>query len=163
MSRIMALDVGHRRIGVAVSDPARILAQPLCVLEWDEEGSETSLPGRCAVIGRIEQLCRDNDVDTLVVGLPRNMNATLGPQARYTLDFARQLRQRLDCRVVMMDERLTSQSATNLLIEGDISRRGRKGKVDKLAAALILRTYLDAQASTGADVEGNTDNSSDEP
>ncbi|MFO8060784.1 MAG: Holliday junction resolvase RuvX [Bacillota bacterium] len=134
----MAVDPGDRRIGVAISDPSRTLAQPLCVLRWGTR----EIPTRAAVAERIGRLCREHDVGTVVVGLPRNMNGTLGPRAEDALAWKELLQEELTCRVDLEDERLTTRMAEGVLIEGDVSRRGRRGKVDKMAAALILQSYL---------------------
>ena len=147
MARVMALDIGHKRIGVAISDPAGIVAQPLCVLEWGTDGENKQLPDRNAVFEHIRTLCSRHQVEVLVVGLPRNMDASLGPQAQYVLEFVEGLQGLLDCRVVTVDERLTSQRAEQVLIEGDMTRKRRKQHIDKLAASLILRTYLDRTQS----------------
>lgn len=138
LTRIMAIDPGDRRIGVAISDPSRTLAQPLCVLEWGTR----KVPSREAAVEEIGRLCSEHDVQILVVGLPRNMNGTLGPRAEDALAWKQLLEASLPCIVDLEDERLTSKIAEGILIEGDVSRRRRRGKVDKMAAALILQSYL---------------------
>lgn len=131
MQRIMALDAGDKRIGVAVSDPLRITAQGLKVLE--------NSPG---IFDEIASLCREYDVDKIVVGLPKNMNNTLGPRADWTLKFAKKVAETTGLPVVMEDERLTTVAANRVMLEADLSRRKRRKVVDKMAAVLILQNYL---------------------
>jgi len=135
--RIMGLDVGEKTIGVAVSDP----------LGWTAQGVTTirrrgSLEEDLKAILRLVQEYR---VERVVVGLPRNMNGSLGPQAKKVLDFMQALEERLKLPVVPWDERLTTSAAERVLIAADLSRRRRKGVVDRLAAVLILQSYLDCQ------------------
>jgi len=133
----MGLDVGEKTIGVAVSDP----------LGWTAQGVTTirrrgSLEEDLKAILRLVQEYR---VERVVVGLPRNMNGSLGPQAKKVLDFMQALEERLKLPVVPWDERLTTSAAERVLIAADLSRRRRKGVVDRLAAVLILQSYLDCQ------------------
>ncbi len=134
--RVLGLDYGDRRIGVALSDVFGWTAQGLEMIERKQEGDD---------IRRIEQLVREHEVDTIVVGLPKNMNGTIGPRGEICMAFAEQLRQMLSLKVEMWDERLTTVAATRTLLEADVSRRKRKQVVDKMAAALLLQNYLDAK------------------
>ena len=131
MQRIMALDAGDKRIGVAVSDSLRITAQGLKVLE--------NTPG---VLDEIASLCREYDVGKIVVGLPKNMNNTLGPRAEWALKFAKSISETSGLPVVMEDERLTTAAANRVMLDADLSRRKRRKVVDKMAAVLILQNYL---------------------
>lgn len=131
MQRIMALDAGDKRIGVAVSDPLRITAQGLKVLENSPE-----------VFKEIASLCREYDVGKIVVGLPKNMNNTLGPRADWALKFAESISATTGLPVVMEDERLTTAAANRVMLDADLSRRKRRKVVDKMAAVLILQNYL---------------------
>lgn len=131
MSRIMALDAGDKRIGVALSDTLRLTAQGLTVLD--------NVPG---VLGTIAELCRQYQVERVVVGLPKNMNNTLGPRAQLALKFSREVATATGLPVVMEDERLTTVAANQALLEADLSRRKRRRTVDKIAAVLILQNYL---------------------
>lgn len=134
MKPILALDVGDKRIGVARSDALGITAQPL----------ETyTRIGKQADARHIISLAAVSGTDTAIVGLPRNMDGTLGAQAEKTLDFARALTQG-GLLVKFVDERLTTASARRTLIEGGVRRDKRKQVVDKIAAVEILKTYLDA-------------------
>lgn len=131
MKRIMALDAGDKRIGVALSDPLGITAQGLKVLE----NSQT-------VFDEIAQICNEYDVGQIVVGLPKNMNNSLGPRAELAMDFAENLRQKTGLPVDLEDERLTTVAANRVMLEADLSRSKRKKVVDKMAAVLILQNYL---------------------
>lgn len=134
--RVLGLDYGDRRIGVALSDAFGWTAQGLEMIERKQEGDD---------IRRIEQLVREHEVETIVVGLPKNMNGTIGPRGEICMAFAEQLRQILSLKVELWDERLTTVAATRTLLEADVSRRKRKQVVDKMAAALLLQNYLDAK------------------
>jgi len=140
--RILALDLGERRIGLAVSDPDLILASGRGVyLRRNLEDDLQYLKG----------LILEEDVKEIVLGLPRNMDGSLGEQAERALEFKRLLEERLDLPVVLFDERLTTAEAERVLLEADLSRRKRKEVRDELAAVLILQGYLDhrAQARRG--------------
>lgn len=138
--RIIGLDVGDRRIGIAVSD----------ALGWTAQGLPTLSRTRTEDdVAAILKIAGEYDAARAVVGLPRNMDGSEGEQAVKTRDFGRLLiREGLD--VVYWDERLTTRSAERLLIEGGVRRKGRVGAKDRVAAALILQGYLDAQGSTRA-------------
>ncbi|MBR4444171.1 MAG: Holliday junction resolvase RuvX, partial [Clostridia bacterium] len=132
--RVLALDVGEKRIGVAVSDPLGITAQGVETIQsngWSHD------------IERVAQLLKQYETDRLLVGLPRTLSGETGPQAEKILAFAEQLAAR-GWRVRFQDERLTTSLAQRALIEGDVSRRKRREVVDKLAAAYILQSFLDA-------------------
>ncbi len=129
--RIMALDVGEKRIGVAVSDPLGITAQGLNVLEHDS-----------SVFDRLVELCRDYQVGQLVVGLPLNMNSTHGPAAQAAMDFAAQAAEATGLPVALEDERLTTAAAQRLMIDADVRRSKRRRKVDTMAAVMILQSFM---------------------
>jgi putative Holliday junction resolvase len=132
--RILALDVGRKRIGLAVSDPLGLTAQGLMVLErqdWDRD------------LDRLLKIAQPYQVEEVLVGLPRHLNGRLGEQAEEILTLARALGEALQAKVVTWDERLTTVEAERLLIEADMSRRRRRRVVDQVAATLILQAYLD--------------------
>ena len=134
MTRYLGIDFGTRRIGVAVSDELGITAQPLPSLEpSSEEEAIRDIRGFIEQYGVLE----------VVVGLPKNMNGSIGPAAEAALAFARQLEEGGTTKVTMWDERLTSRAAERLLIEADMSRAKRKRRVDQVAAVLILQGFLD--------------------
>jgi len=135
--RIMALDLGDRRIGVAVSDALGWTAQGVGVVERHRDGRE---------IGEIERIVREREVSEIVVGLPRNMDGSIGPRGEICIAFAEMLRGKLQLPVHLWDERLTTAAAERTLLEADVSRRKRRQVVDKLAATLILQHYLDSKA-----------------
>lgn len=135
MMRIMGLDVGERRIGVALSDELMLTAQGLCVLE--SKGTQRD-------IVQIADLIKKNGVTHLVIGLPRNMDGSRGPMAEKILEFGRALlEQEPEVPVEFWDERLTTTAAQRVLVEADMSRSRRKQVVDKVAASLILQGYMD--------------------
>ena len=134
MTRYLGVDLGTRRIGVAVSDELGLTAQGLPTLEPSSE--EDAL---VAIRGLIDRY----DVTDVVVGLPKNMNGTLGPAADKALAFARRLEEGGDAKVTMWDERLSSAAAERLLIEADVRRSKRRRAIDQMAAVLILQGFLD--------------------
>ncbi|MCC3378873.1 Holliday junction resolvase RuvX [Paenibacillus farraposensis] len=136
--KVMGLDYGDRRIGVAVSDAFGWTAQGLEVIERRGDNSE---------LGKIADLIRDLEIGEVVVGLPKNMNGTVGPRGEICIEFANQLKELLGLPVHLWDERLTTRSAERALLEADVSRKKRKQVVDKLAASLILQNYLDAHST----------------
>lgn len=135
MMRIMGLDVGEKNIGVAVSDPLGLTAQGLEVIPRDQQGGK--------LLERLNKLVREYQVERIVVGLPRNMNGSLGKQGLKVLDFARWLESALGLPVETWDERLSTLGAEKILLAADVSRARRKKVIDKLAAAVILQGYLD--------------------
>lgn len=135
--RILGLDYGSRTCGVAVSDPLGITAQGLETIVRKEENKLRR------TLARIEELVKEYGVETIVLGLPLNMNDTIGPRAEKTLLFKEQLERRTGVPVVLWDERLTTVEAEEVLIEAGVRREHRKQYVDKLAAVLILQGYLD--------------------
>ena len=130
--RIVALDIGDVRIGVAVSDATRTIASPLEVISRIGWGPDTR---------RILEICRRFETNMVVSGLPLNMDGSEGFQAGKVRDFCRQLTQ-AGLTVFFQDERLTTVAAEDALLEENLSRKDRKTKVDKVAAALILEQWL---------------------
>ena len=133
--RIGGLDVGDRRIGVAMSDEKGWTAQGVRVI------TRTTLD---ADLEALRDCLSPYAPSALVVGLPKNMNGTIGPQAHKALDFARALEAALGIPVVMWDERLSTVGAERTLLEADLSRAKRRKVIDKAAAAFILQGYLDS-------------------
>jgi len=136
----MGLDYGDKRIGVALSDAFGWTAQGVEVIERKREGGD---------LERISELVREYGVDAIVVGLPKNMNGSIGPRGELCMAFAEQLRQALSVPVHLWDERLTTVAAQRTLLEADVSRRKRKQVVDKMAATLLLQNYLDSRQKRG--------------
>ncbi len=131
--RILCLDVGEKNIGVAVSDPLGLTAQGLEVIKRKSLSKD---------LRKIRQLLKDYDVEEIVLGLPRNMNGTIGEKAREILRFKEKLDEVAGIAVTLWDERLTTVAAQRALLEADVSRKGRKKVIDKLAAVFILESYL---------------------
>ena len=133
--RILALDVGDRRIGIALSDTTQLIATPHSVYTRIGWGPDVKY---------IQKLYTENEAVLVVCGLPKNMDGSVGFQAEKVMAFAEQLK-KAGLPVVFQDERLSTVSAHQALIEGGMSRDDRKGTVDKVAAAVILQSYLDAK------------------
>ena len=135
--RILGLDIGTKRIGIAISDELGWTAQGIKTLHRSNGESD---------LGKIRDIVREYGVEKIVVGLPRNMNGSLGPQAEMALGFVQELREILGVPIITWDERLSTVEATKILIRADLSRKKRKRKIDMTAAILILQSYLDSLA-----------------
>ena len=135
--RIMALDVGDKRIGIAVSDPLCFGANPVETYTRRETGQD------CQYIAK---LARDYSVVIMLLGWPRNMNGTEGPRCEATAQFGMELEKHIGCPIDVFDERLTTAAAERILLEADMSREKRKKVIDKMAAMVFLQGYLDAKA-----------------
>ena len=135
--RLLALDPGTKRIGVALSDELKMFASPLEFIPAEPFAG---------VVHRLQQLIREKDVERIVIGLPRNMDGSYGPAALKVQDFVGALRNAIIVPVQTWDERLTSVQANRFLIQGHVRREKRKEKVDKMAAAILLQGYLDSIA-----------------
>lgn len=138
--RILALDVGEKRIGLAVSDPLGITAQGLEVLTRKD---------RAADLNRLLEVARQWRVQRVVVGLPRHLDGRLGQAAPEILALVETLKEALGVEVVTWEERLTTVEAERVLLQADLSRRRRRQVVDQLAAVLILQNYLDHRQQSG--------------
>ena len=137
--RILALDHGTKRIGVAVSDELKVIAQPLEFVLAEPFDH---------FIERLQQLIQDNEVELILVGMPRNMDGSWGAATLKVEEFVESLKSAVSVPIKTWDERLTSAQANRALIEGGVRRDKRKQKVDKMAAAILLQSYLDSlQAS----------------
>ncbi|AWB45668.1 Holliday junction resolvase RuvX [Paenibacillus sp. CAA11] len=135
--KIMGLDYGDRRIGVAVSDALGWTAQGVETIERRRDESE---------LLRIAELVQEHNIEEIIVGLPKNMNGTIGPRGEICMEFAEKLKLQLNLPVHLWDERLTTVSAHRTLLEADVSRKKRKQVVDKMAAIFILQNYLDSKS-----------------
>ncbi len=135
--RVMSLDVGSRTIGVAVSDFMGLIAN----------GAETiKRAGVEQDFSYLGKFIRENEVDTVVIGYPKNMNGTIGESAQISENFANEMRCRFPkLQVVLWDERLTTVVAEKVLIDADVRRGKRKNVIDKLAAVVILQNYIDSR------------------
>ena len=133
--RCLGLDLGTKTLGLAMSDKTNFIASPYRVLRWDGEDYEL-------LFKDLDNIITDNNITDLVLGLPKNMNNTLGFAAERSLKFKEALESRYGIEVHLIDERLSTMEATNYLLEADVSRKKRKQVVDGVAASIILDTYL---------------------
>ena len=133
--RYLGLDLGTKTIGLAISDKTGLIATSYKVLHHDNN------PESC--LDELKSIIKDLEVESLVLGLPKNMNNTLGSRAEATLKFKEFLESNIDIPIYLEDERLTTKSAEAILIKGDTSRKKRKKVIDKVAATIILQSFLD--------------------
>ena len=131
----MALDVGGRRIGVALSDTTRVLASPLTTLRAEP---------RARALAELAKLVRDYEVSEVVVGLPLTLSGEIGPQAKLVQLFAEELERALDMPVRQFDERLTTVAAERLMLDLGLKPEQRKARIDEVAASIILQDFLDS-------------------
>lgn len=136
--RILGLDYGSKTVGVAVSDPLGLTAQPVETI-WRKQENKLR-----RTLARIEELIAEYGVEKIVVGLPKNMNNTMGERAEKSLEFKETLEKRTGLPVVMWDERLTTAAAERMLMEAGVRREHRKEHLDSIAAVFILQGYLDS-------------------
>ena len=135
--RILALDHGTKRIGVAVSDELKLIAQPLEYIPAEPFAD---------FLDRLKLLLREKEVELILVGMPRNMDGSYGPAAQKVREFVGALKEAVITPIRTWDERLTTTQAQRFLIQGGVRREQRKEKVDKTAAAILLQSYLDSLA-----------------
>jgi len=136
--KYLGLDLGTRTLGVSISDLTHTIASTYGTIRY-EEGDYDFLISELSRIVEAEGVCK------IVLGLPKNMNNTLGESAIRCIDFGKMIEEKLNVMVVMQDERLTTVQATNYMLEANISRKKRKKKIDSLAANIILQSYLDRE------------------
>ena len=132
--RILGLDVGQKTIGVAISDPLGFTAQGLTTIRRTKKEQD---------IQEIKKFCDEYDVKVIVIGLPKNMNGTIGPSGEITMSFGKLIEEELKVEIKFWDERLTTVAAHKAMLEADLSRGKRKKIVDKVASTYILQGYLD--------------------
>lgn len=134
--RLMGVDYGNVRIGISMSDLLQIIASPFETYQTRSESED---------LEHIAKLAKDNQVETIVIGLPLNMDGTEGDRAEKTREFGEKLCKCVEAKVVYQDERLSSVTAEDILIESGVRREDRKKVIDKLAATIILRTYMESK------------------
>ena len=134
MTRIMGLDVGDKTIGVALSDPMFLMAHPLETIKRKKASLD---------IANLVEIIDREDVETIVVGLPKNMNNSIGPQSMKVMSFVDLLKKQTDKEIIYEDERMTTIQSEKVLIDMKVRRENRKEHIDKIAASFILQTYLD--------------------
>ena len=136
--RVLGLDYGSKTVGVAVSDPLGLTAQRVETI-WRKQENKLR-----RTLARIEELVKEYQAERIVIGLPRNMNYTMGERAEKSLEFGEMVEKRTGLPVIMWDERLTTREAERALMAGGVSRENRKDYLDSVAAVLILQGYLDS-------------------
>ena len=136
--RIMGLDLGSKTVGVAVSDPLLITAQPVETITRKEENKLRQ------TLARIEEIILEYGVEKIILGYPKNMDDSIGPRALFSEEFKDKLERRTGLEVILLDERLTTVTADESLIESGVRRENRKKYVDQIAAVFILQEYLDS-------------------
>ena len=136
----MGLDVGSKTIGVAISDAMGWTAQGIETIKINEQIQDFGYK-------RLKELIKEYEVTKAVVGLPKNMNGTIGPRGEICQEFAKNIERKFKIPVVLWDERLTTMAAERVLLEADVSRGKRKKVIDKMAAVMILQGYLDSQTN----------------
>lgn len=134
--RYLGLDLGTKTLGVSISDTTLTIANSLTIIRFNESDYDAIYP-------KLKQIIDDYEIVKIVLGFPKNMNNTVGDRGNIALQFKDTLVKWFGIEVVMQDERLSTVEATNYLLEADMSRKKRKKKIDKIAANIILQTYLD--------------------
>jgi putative Holliday junction resolvase len=132
--RVLAVDPGTKRVGLALSDPTGTIAQPLTTIGAEPRGT---------LAARLAEMAREKDVGKIVVGLPRRMDGSLGPEAKAARRLATELRETSRLPVELVDERLTTAAAEKALLEEGVRREKRRASIDRVAAALLLQAHLD--------------------
>lgn len=134
--RCLGLDLGSKTLGISISDITNTIASVYTTLYFSNEDYDS-------LLSPLDDIIKKENIDTLILGFPKNMNNSLGERAMITLEFKDKLEKKFNLKVIMEDERLTSVISNNVLINADISRKKRKKKVDGIAAVIILQGYLD--------------------
>jgi len=140
--RYLGIDLGSKTVGLAMSDTTLTIASTYKTIFFKDEDYNST-------INEIKDIIKEYNITKIILGLPKNMNNTLGERAEITLKYKELLEQSTDIPVIMFDERLTSVISNSILIEADISRKKRKKKVDSIAAQIILQDYLNKEKNNG--------------
>jgi len=135
--RILGLDYGTKTVGVAICDPLEYTAQGLEIIRRKEDNKLRQ------TLARIEEIIQEYDVERVVLGFPKHLNNTIGDRAEKSIEFGQMIERRTGLPVIMWDERYTTVTANQILMESKVRREDRKEYVDKVAAAIILQGYLD--------------------
>lgn len=136
--RILGLDVGSKTVGVAVSDEMGWTAQGIETIKINEERQQFGLD-------RLGEIIKEYQVESVVIGLPKNMNGTIGPRGEASQHFADMVQEEFGLPIILWDERLSTVAAERVLLSADVSRKKRKQVIDKMAAVMILQGYLDSK------------------
>jgi len=140
--RYLGIDLGSKTVGLAMSDTTLTIASTYKTIFFQDEDYNST-------INEIKDIIKEYNITKIILGLPKNMNNTLGERAEITLKYKELLEKSTDLPVIMFDERLTSVISNSILIEADISRKKRKKKVDSIAAQIILQDYLNKEKNNG--------------
>lgn len=140
--RYLGIDLGSKTVGLAMSDTTLTIASTYKTIFFKDEDYNST-------INEIKDIIKENNITKIILGLPKNMNNTLGERAEITLKYKELLEKCTDLPVIMFDERLTSVISNSILIEADMSRKKRKKKVDSIAAQIILQDYLNKEKNNG--------------
>ncbi len=135
--RVLAIDHGTKRMGIALSDPSGMIAQPLEFIPAEPFA---------AFLERLKSLIVEKEVELILIGMPRNMDGSYGPAAAKVQEFVAVLKENIAVPIRTWDERLTSTQANRFLLQADVKRKDRKEKVDKAAAAILLQSFLDSRS-----------------
>ena len=135
--KYLGLDLGSRTLGIATSDATGLIASTYKTIRHNEEYDR--------LLEEVKQLIEELKIDEVVLGFPKNMNNTIGPKGELSLEFKEKLEKLVTIPIHLQDERLTTKSATDMLIMGNVSRKDRKKVVDSVAATIILQTFLDGK------------------
>lgn len=133
--KYLGLDLGTRTLGISISDLTHTISSTYKTIRYNEDYN--------ILIQELKKIIEEEKIEKIILGLPKNMNNTIGESAERCLNFKKLIEQELKIEVIMQDERLTTVEATNYMLEANISRNKRKQKIDSLAANIILQTYLD--------------------
>ncbi len=133
--RYLGLDLGSRTLGIAVSDKSGMIASSLKIIRHDEDYD--------GLLDEVKKIVDELEIDGIVLGFPKNMNGSIGPKGELSMLFKEKLEDNLSIPIFLQDERLSTKSATDMLISGGVSRKKRKKVIDAVAATIILQTFLD--------------------
>lgn len=136
--KYLGLDLGTRTVGIAISDLTKTIATSYTTIRFEENNYESILP-------QIKEIVINEKIEKIILGLPKNMNNSIGDRALTTMNFKKNLSQYLNIEVILQDERLSTVEANHYLLDADLSRKKRKKKIDSVAANIILQTYLDKE------------------
>lgn len=135
--RYLGLDLGSRTLGIAISDATGFIASSYKTIRHNEEYEK--------LLNEVVNIVKEKEIDGIVLGFPKNMNNTIGPKGELSIEFKEKLEKLVDIPIYLQDERLTTKSATDLLITGNVNRKDRKKVVDSVAATIILQSFLDKE------------------
>ena len=141
--RYLGLDLGSKTLGMALSDPNGIIASSYKIIRHDEDYEK--------LVDEVDEVIKQENVEKIVLGLPKNMNNTIGFKGELSYQFKKMLESKINKEVILVDERLTTKEANNLLIKNDTSRKKKKKVVDSIAATIILQSYLGIEKNRKGD------------